>query len=113
MVAGQALGDPRKLGEKLRAERESQDLTVQWVADRIGKTKQSVSAMENGQEPVGEDAVTKWIAALKLPQSWSLDWADWRTAEKMVSAGKIRFRDEREREHMLETIYRQLRGLRQ
>lgn len=108
----EALGNPRTLAAKLRAERERQVLTVQWVADKIGIKKQSVSAFENGQEPPGEDVIAKWIAALKLPASWALDWADWRRAEKMITAGQIRFRNEGDRERMHLTLYEMLRGAR-
>lgn len=109
----EGLGDPRTLAAKLRAERERQELTVQWVADKIGISKQSVSAFEKGQEPPGEDVIAKWISALRLPATWALDWADWRRAEKMITAGQIRFRNEGQRERMHMTLYEMLRGGRQ
>lgn len=54
-----------------------------------------------------------WISALRLPASWALDWADWRRAEKMITAGQIRFRNEGQRERMHMTLYEMLRGGRQ
>ena len=121
----EALDDPRTLPVKLRSERERQNLTVQWIADRIGVSKQSVSAFENGQEPVGEEAIQKWVVALQLPGSWAEDWAFWRRAEKAVNALRpVRGRSKgprvpsvidltpEQREEMQMVIFRQLRGRR-
>lgn len=120
----EGLDDPKLLPTKLRAERERQDLTVEWIAQRIGASKQVVSAFENGQEPPGEEKIARWILALGLPGAWADDWADWRAAEKAVRAMEpVRARSsagvpERvrltaaDRETLQLMIYRHLRGMR-
>lgn len=80
-----------KLFLRLRTERERQDLTVQWVADRVGVTKQSLSEWETGKSRPGPAAVRKWVKALGLPEAEADEWLDWRVEEEVAEVlGKLR-----------------------
>lgn len=73
-----------KLFLRLRAERERQDLTVQWVADRVGVRKQSVSEWETGKSRPGPQAVRKWVKALGVPEAEADEWLDLRVEEEVA-----------------------------
>lgn len=67
---------PDKFFLRLKAERERQDLTVQWVADKVGVTKSSVSEWETGKSRPGLPAVRKLVKALGLPDAIVEEWIE-------------------------------------
>jgi transcriptional regulator with XRE-family HTH domain len=67
---------PDRFFVRLRTEREHQDLTVQWIADKVGVTKSSVSEWETGKSRPGLPAVRKWVKALGLDESVVEDWIE-------------------------------------
>jgi len=68
---------------KLKSEREHQDLTVQWVADRVGVTKQSISEWELGKSRPSLSAVRKWVKALKLGEAVVDEWIEEQAVQRV------------------------------
>ncbi|HEV8654475.1 MAG TPA: helix-turn-helix transcriptional regulator [Candidatus Limnocylindria bacterium] len=108
---------PKQLLARLRHEREAQGLTVEWVAEKVGITKQSISDFETdttGRKRPSDDTIRKWVRALGQPDEWAANWELWRTAEQMVRQGKVRLREKMQvsEDSLIESIYLQLRGAR-
>lgn len=70
----------------LRTERLAQDLTLDWVAKKVGVTHQSIQIFETSREgkvPT-ETTLRKWLRALELPEDWADAWMDWRVEEEVA-----------------------------
>lgn len=116
-VVGEArLEHPSALFAKLREARLEQELTLEWVADKVGVKAPSIHEFETGKKRPTDKTLRAWVKALKLPDAWADDGADWLTAEAMVKENRGRLRDRRVSQqseaYLIESIYRDLRGLR-
>ena len=87
---------PHRFFQRLRAERERLDLTMQQVADRIGVTKQSISEWETGESNPGLPALRKWVRALKLPESEIDEWIEEQAVQRVEAIMKDKGRLGRE-----------------
>lgn len=56
----------KKLGEILRAERESARLSQQDMADRLGLTKMTISHWENGNRSIKASSLKDYCAVLGI-----------------------------------------------
>lgn len=56
----------KKLGEILRAERESAKLSQQDMADRLGLTKMTISHWENGNRSIKASSLKDYCAVLGI-----------------------------------------------
>lgn len=63
---------------RLRQARIDQDLTLEWVAGRVGVSHPSISQFESGRKKPREENLRKWLRALKLPDEWADLWIEWR-----------------------------------
>jgi transcriptional regulator with XRE-family HTH domain len=68
----------------LRAERNRQGLSLDWVAGRTGVKLQSIAEFETQQTRPSETTLRKWLKALQLPGGWADTWLDWRVEEEVA-----------------------------
>lgn len=79
--------DPSKLMARLRQKRLGDGLTLEWVADRVGVTKQAISDFETdttGRKQPSEETLRKWVRSLELPAELADTWLDWRVEEEVA-----------------------------
>jgi len=84
-MAPRTLTDPGRLMAILREERLAQELTLEWVAKKVGVTHQSIQIFETereGKVPT-EATLRKWLAALQLPEEWTDLWIEHQIGEKV------------------------------
>lgn len=77
---------PDSLIAHLRRVRTSQGLTLEWVADRVGVTKQAISDFETdttGRKQPSEETLRKWLRALEQPQDLADEWVEFQIGEKV------------------------------
>lgn len=70
----------------LRQARLDQDLTVEWVAGRVGVSQPSITEFESGRKRPKEETLRKWLRALKLPDEWADVWVEWQIEEGVREA---------------------------
>lgn len=61
-------------------------MTLEWVAGRTGVTKQALSEYERdttGRNRPSEEVLRRWLAALRLPETWADDWIEWLIGERV------------------------------
>ena len=63
--------DPEKLGEALRELRELRGLTQQEVADRLGKTVNYISLLENGHRGISIGLLNELCKLLRVPPAFA------------------------------------------
>lgn len=71
---------------RLRDERLKQDLTVEWIAVKVGVAQPSISQYESGKKKPGLEKLRKWLRALKMPEEWADAWADHQVVERVDKA---------------------------
>lgn len=74
---------PHRFFQRLRAERERLDLTMQQVADRIGVTKQSISEWETGESNPSLPVLRKWVRAVKVPDAEIDEWIEEQAVQRV------------------------------
>lgn len=67
----------------LRSARESQDLTLEWVADRVGVSHVSIVKWESGQQRPTAARVRQWVRALNLAPDVADQYAELRAIERV------------------------------
>lgn len=77
MAENEQPGDPARLMTRLREERLSQGLTVEWVADRVGVKQPSITEFESGRKKPKDETLRKWLRALQLPDEWTDIWIEY------------------------------------
>lgn len=63
----------KKLGEILRAERDSARLSQQDMADRLGLTKMTISHWENGNRSIKASSLKDYCAVLGITVQYVFD----------------------------------------
>ena len=63
----------KKLGESLRAERDSARLSQQDMADRLGLTKMTISHWENGNRSIKASSLKDYCAVLGITVQYVFD----------------------------------------
>ena len=77
---------PGRLMRRLREVRIKEGLTLEWVADRVGVTKQAISDFETdttGRKQPSEETLRKWLRALEQPQELADEWVEYQIGEKV------------------------------
>ncbi len=63
-------GGPLTFGAMVRSIRETDDLTQEEVATKVGVSKQHVSDVENGRKKVSIERAARWAKALGYPPAF-------------------------------------------
>jgi antitoxin HigA-1 len=63
-------GGPLTFGAMVRAIRETDDLTQEDVASKVGVSKQHVSDVENGRKKVSIERAARWAKTLGYPPAF-------------------------------------------
>lgn len=64
------MGGPLTFGEMVRSIRETDELTQEEVATKVGVSKQHVSDVENGRRRVSIERAARWAKALGYPPAY-------------------------------------------
>lgn len=77
------VGGPGRLFARLRAERIAQKLSAEWVADRLGVTKQTISDYELEKDRPSAGLLRRWLTVLNLPPDWATAWRRGRLGQRI------------------------------
>lgn len=69
--------EPAQLMARMRQERLRQELTLEWVATKVGVKHASISEFESGRKKPKDETLRKWLRALQLPDEWAEAWIEY------------------------------------
>lgn len=97
----------------MRTEREKQELTLEWVADKVGVKFQSIQEFETGRKRPSPMTFRKWARALRLSDDLTEQYVTLRAAEeaRKIIDGRLRLAPGMKREDadaLSDRIYRNI-----